>query len=56
MDLSLPDDVLQKELALAGVGPHGLERALMLKRARELDVDGATAEWNVGEGRLVVFG
>ncbi|KAF9460470.1 hypothetical protein BDZ94DRAFT_924939 [Collybia nuda] len=30
-------------------------RILMLKRQRDLDVDGATAEWHVAEGNLVLL-
>ena len=54
VDLTLPDSKLQSQLALAGAGPNGVETALMLKRARSLDVDGAEAEWRIGEGKLVV--
>lgn len=31
------------------------ERALRLKRQRDFDVEGAEAEWRVGEGEVVVF-
>lgn len=31
-----------------------VDSALMLKRMRNLDVDGAKAEWRVGEGILVI--
>lgn len=31
------------------------ERVLRLKRQRDFDVDGAEAEWRVGEGEVVVF-
>ncbi|KAI0026793.1 hypothetical protein K488DRAFT_75072 [Vararia minispora EC-137] len=54
INLALTDNELKKELVLAGAGPDGVERALMLKRARSLDVDGAVAEWRVNEGRLLV--
>ena len=54
VDLTLPDSKLQSQLALVGAGPNGVETALMLKRARSLDVDGAEAEWRIGEGKLVV--
>ncbi|KAI0063296.1 hypothetical protein BV25DRAFT_1802318 [Artomyces pyxidatus] len=55
VDLDLPDAALAKALALEGAGPHGTEQGLMLKRARDLDVDGARAEWRVAEGRLVLY-
>jgi hypothetical protein len=29
--------------------------ALMLKRQRDFDVDGATAEWNLQEEKLTIF-
>ena len=54
VDLTLPDSKLQSQLALAGAGPNGVETALMLKRTRSLDVDGAEAEWRISEGKLVV--
>ena len=31
-----------------------VDSVLMLKRMRDLDVDGAKAEWRVGEGILVI--
>lgn len=30
------------------------DEALRLKRERDLDVEGAKAEWRVGEGRLIL--
>ncbi|KAI0043691.1 hypothetical protein FA95DRAFT_1498222 [Auriscalpium vulgare] len=56
VDLDATDAELSRSVAATGAGPHAVEQALMLKRAgRELDVDGARAEWRVGEGRLVLY-
>ncbi|KZV62269.1 hypothetical protein PENSPDRAFT_658253 [Peniophora sp. CONT] len=55
VDLTLPDNKLHSQLALVGAGPNGVETALMLKRARALDVDSAEAEWKVDEGKLVLM-
>ena len=54
VDLALPDNKLQSQMSLAAAGPNGVETALMLKRARALDVEGAVAEWRVAEGKLVL--
>ncbi|KAF7974219.1 hypothetical protein HWV62_13199 [Athelia sp. TMB] len=52
--LDLPLDAPDAELA-ARSGAGGAEGALGLKRARDLDVEVARAEWRVGEGLLVVY-
>ncbi|KAI0299008.1 hypothetical protein B0F90DRAFT_1631800 [Multifurca ochricompacta] len=54
IDLNLSDTALGQALFRAGAGPQGTEHALMLKRARNLDVDGARAEWHVKERCLVI--
>ena len=48
VDLDLPDAALPPS-------PPATRAALELKRARDLDVDGARAEWRVAEGRLLLF-
>ncbi|KAK7055214.1 PIH1 domain-containing protein 1 [Favolaschia claudopus] len=48
IDLSVSDAEM---VATSGAAPDG---GLMLKRERALDVDGASAEWRVAEGVLVV--
>ncbi len=61
LDLSLPDAEIERVFATAG--EQGSEAkaeksgraALTLKRERPLDVDGARAEWRVGEGLLVIY-
>ncbi|KAJ6524476.1 PIH1 family [Mycena capillaripes] len=50
LDINL--SVSDAEIVAKSDGPP--EGALMLKRARELDVDNATAEWRVSDGVLVV--
>ena len=48
VDLDLPDAALPPSLPAT-------RGALELKRARDLDVDGARAEWHVAEDRLLLF-
>ena len=54
IDLTLSDASLGQELLRLGVGPQGTESVLMLKRAREFDVDRARAEWCVKDKCLVI--
>ncbi|KAI0324895.1 hypothetical protein GY45DRAFT_318408 [Cubamyces sp. BRFM 1775] len=52
LDLSLPDSQITKAFASA---EQSAQQALLLKRERPLDVDGARAEWRVAEGLLVLY-
>jgi hypothetical protein len=54
INLNLSDSALGRALFPPGTSPHEAERALMLKRARDLDVDGARAEWRTKERCLVI--
>ena len=51
LDLSMSDAQL---MATFG-GTSSEDSALMLKRQRDFDVDGATAEWRVQEGVVLIF-
>lgn len=55
---SKEDSKERKESDVIGMKVRGLNagEALRLKRfGREFDVDGARAEWRIGEGKLVVL-
>ena len=54
VDLELPDAELGRVMLRVGADPIGTENALMLKRARDLDVDRARAEWRVNKRCLVI--
>jgi len=54
IDLDLSDASLGQAPFQVGAGPQGTESALMLKRARDLDIDEARAEWRV-KGRYLVI-
>jgi hypothetical protein len=51
IDLSIPDAQI---MAIFG-GTSSDGSALMLKRQRDFDVGGATAEWRVQEGQVLIF-
>lgn len=53
LDLSLPDAEIKRIFAENGAETR--RAALGLKGERPLDVDGARAEWRVGEGVLVIY-
>lgn len=53
INLELPDAAIE-QASLGSRDPRGAENALTLKRARDLDVDLARAEWRVSEGCLVI--
>ncbi|KAI0270746.1 hypothetical protein BC834DRAFT_863043 [Gloeopeniophorella convolvens] len=55
IDLNLTDAALGQALFRSGAGPHGTEQALMLKRARDLNVDGARAEWRIKDRCLLIL-
>ncbi|TFY63678.1 hypothetical protein EVG20_g6209 [Dentipellis fragilis] len=55
IDVGAGDAAIQRAAFVAGAGPGAADMALMLKRARDFDVEGARAEWRVAEGRLVVY-
>ncbi|KAA1474071.1 hypothetical protein DENSPDRAFT_840605 [Dentipellis sp. KUC8613] len=55
VDVGAGDAAIQRAAFVAGAGPGAADMALMLKRARDFDVEGARAEWRVAEGRLVVY-
>ncbi|EIW56569.1 uncharacterized protein TRAVEDRAFT_59602 [Trametes versicolor FP-101664 SS1] len=57
LDLSLPDAEIERAFAAAAGEDWAETRraALGLKGERPLDVDGARAEWRVGEGLLVIY-
>ncbi|KAI0656340.1 hypothetical protein C8Q70DRAFT_1056885 [Cubamyces menziesii] len=57
LDLSLPDSQITKVFASspAPSAEQSAQQALLLKRERPLDVDGARAEWRVAEGLLVLY-
>ncbi|OBZ74990.1 PIH1 domain-containing protein 1 [Grifola frondosa] len=52
LDLDAPDAQILEKLAPDEVSA---QQALTLKRQRELNVDGAQAEWRVAEGMLIVL-
>jgi hypothetical protein len=54
INLNLSDSALGRAPIPPGTSPHEAERALTLKRARDLDVDGARAEWRTKERCLVI--
>ncbi|KAN0142163.1 hypothetical protein V8E53_000625 [Lactarius tabidus] len=54
INLNLSDSALGRAPIPPGTSPHEAERALTLKRARDLDVDGARAEWRTTERCLVI--
>ncbi|KAI9435542.1 PIH1 family [Lactarius indigo] len=54
IDLNLPDSAFGRALFPTGISPQEAEHALMLKRDRNLDVDGARAEWRTKERCLVI--
>jgi hypothetical protein len=54
IDLELSDAELRREMLRVGAGPKETENVLMLKRARDLDVDRARAEWRVNSRCLVI--
>jgi hypothetical protein len=54
VNLELPDAELGRAMLRVGADPKGTENALMLKRARNLDVDRARAEWRVNKRCLVI--
>jgi hypothetical protein len=54
IDLNLSDASLGRALFQVGAGPQGTEDALMLKRARDLDIEGARAEWHVKDHFLMI--
>src|SRR6266404_2491018 len=47
IDLNLSDSALERALFPIGTSPQEIEHALMLKRGRNFDVDGARAEWRM---------
>ncbi|KAH9893966.1 pre-RNA processing PIH1/Nop17-domain-containing protein [Cubamyces lactineus] len=60
LDLSLPDSQITKVFAASSPAAspsaeQSAQQALLLKRERPLDVDGARAEWRVAEGLLVLY-
>ncbi|OJT01579.1 PIH1 domain-containing protein 1 [Trametes pubescens] len=59
LDLALPDAEIERVFTAADEQGAEAEKsgraALTLKRERPLDVDGARAEWRVGEGLLVIY-
>ncbi|EJF60086.1 hypothetical protein DICSQDRAFT_107741 [Dichomitus squalens LYAD-421 SS1] len=54
LDLSQPDATIQKVFTDAN-SQESARAALSLKRERALDVDGARAEWQIAEGKLVIY-
>jgi hypothetical protein len=54
IDLTLSGASLGQELLRLGVGAQGTESVLMLKRAREFDVDRARTKWCVKDKCLVI--
>lgn len=48
-NLSIKEELLEDRRQTSG------ERALRLKRQRDFDVEGAEAEWELGESRVVVY-
>ena len=54
INLELPDAAIEQASFGARADPQGAENALTLKRARDLDVGLARAEWRVSEGCLVI--
>ncbi|KAI9459887.1 PIH1 family [Lactarius psammicola] len=55
IDLTLSDLALGRALFPTGTSPHEADHAVMLKRARNLDVDRARAEWRTKEQCLVIM-
>ena len=55
LDLSRSDIEIQKSLGARAGSEKSVQHALTLKRERELDVDGARAEWRIAEGQLVIY-
>jgi len=54
IDLNLSDSAPGRAPFPTGTSPQEAEHALMLKRDRNLDVDGARAEWRTKEQCLVI--
>jgi len=54
IDLNLSDSALERALFPIGTSTQEIEHALMLKRGRNFDVDGARAEWRM-KGRCLVI-
>jgi hypothetical protein len=54
IDLELSDADLKRAMIRVGADPTGTENALMLKRAGDLNVDQARAEWRVIKRCLVI--
>ena len=54
INLNLSDPALGRALFTPDTSPHESEPALMLNRARDLDVDGARAEWRTKERCLII--
>ncbi|KAH9003859.1 hypothetical protein EDB86DRAFT_2798811 [Lactarius hatsudake] len=55
IDLNLSDSALGRALFPTDTSPQEVEHALLLKRDRNLDVEGARAEWRRKEGCLVIM-
>ncbi|KAI0255500.1 PIH1 family [Lactifluus subvellereus] len=54
VDLDLSDASLEQTPFRVGADPQGTGNASMLKRARDLDIEGARAEWRVKDRCLVI--
>ena len=54
INLNLSDSALGRTFFPTGTSQREAEHALMLKRARDLDVDGARAEWRTKERCIVI--
>jgi hypothetical protein len=54
INLNLSDSTLGRAPFPPSTSPHEAEHALLLKRARDLDVDGARAEWRTKERCIVI--
>jgi len=54
INLDLSDSALVRTLFPPGTSPHEVEHALTLRRARNLNIDGARAEWRTKERCLVI--
>ena len=54
INLELPDAAIGQASLGVETDLRGAENVLTLKRARDLDVDRARAEWRVNEGCLVI--
>ncbi|KAH9056802.1 hypothetical protein EDB87DRAFT_1565958 [Lactarius vividus] len=55
IDLNLSDSAFGRAHFRTGTSPREVEHALLLKRDRDLDVDGARAEWRRKERCLVIM-